>query len=306
MPPTMSTPAPDPTHTASATAQARPRRRHRSTIAWMAACTLALLLIGLAGQWAANREASFQADSIRRAMEVHVLGLRDAAGKYSYLPFTAGLHPDVLAALARPNDIAAKQRANLYIERVNRQAGSDVLYLIDMQGLTLAASNWNTPQSFVGQSYANRPYFIDARAGRNGLFYGVGQTTGEPGLFISSPVRGEGGEIRGVVTVKVSLRQVQETWTFVRDPILLTDARGVVFLSSVPSWMYRSSRPLQATELKACVATSSTARAPASRHCRGGWNARKASSATWCAPTSAAARASTSRWTSACPTSAGR
>ncbi|MFS2099675.1 ATP-binding protein, partial [Variovorax sp. Varisp85] len=223
--------------------------RHRALAGWIAAGVLALLLIGVAGQWAARREANFQADSIRRAMEVHVLGLRDAAGKYSYLPFTASLHPDVLAALAHPQDAAVKQRANRYIEEVNRQAGSDALYLIDLQGLTLAASNWATPQSFVGESYANRPYFRDARAGRNGLFYGVGQTTGEPGLFISAPVRPDGGAVLGVVTVKVSLRQLQEAWTFSRDPILLTDARGIVFLSSVPPWMYKATRALGAAEL---------------------------------------------------------
>ncbi|MGJ7583683.1 PDC sensor domain-containing protein, partial [Variovorax sp. RHLX14] len=217
MPPITPAPPPPPT---------RPRRRYRAAAAWAAALALALLLIGLAAQWAANREANFQADSIRRAMEVHVLGLRDAAGKYSYLPFTASLHPDVLAALTHPQDAAVKQRANRYIEEVNRQAGSDVLYLIDLQGLTLAASNWATPQTFVGQSYANRPYFIDARAGHNGLFYGVGQTTGEPGLFISVPVRPDGGAVLGVVTVKVSLSQLQEAWTFARDPIMLTDARG--------------------------------------------------------------------------------
>ncbi|MGE8202486.1 MAG: PAS domain S-box protein, partial [Variovorax sp.] len=226
-----------------------PGPRHRALAGWIAAGVLALLLIGMAGQWAARREANFQADSIRRAMEVHVLGLRDAAGKYSYLPFTASLHPDVLAALAHPQDAAVKQRANRYIEEVNRQAGSDALYLIDLQGLTLAASNWATPQSFVGESYANRPYFRDARAGRNGLFYGVGQTTGEPGLFISAPVRPDGGAVLGVVTVKVSLRQLQEAWTFSRDPILLTDARGIVFLSSVPPWMYKATRALGAAEL---------------------------------------------------------
>ncbi len=197
-----------------------PRRRRRALLLGAGLLALAALLIGAAGQWAAAREASFQADSIRRAMEVHVLGLRDSAGKYSYLPFTAALHPEVLAALAHPGDAAVKQRANLYIEEVNRQAGSDALYLIDPQGLTLAASNWATPQSFVGESYANRPYFIDARAGRSGLFYGVGQTTGEPGLFISAPVRSDTGAVIGVVTVKVSLRALQEAWTFVRDPIL--------------------------------------------------------------------------------------
>jgi two-component system sensor histidine kinase DctS len=231
------------------------RRRLRKLAPWAAALALALLLIGLAAQWAATREANFQADSIRRAMEVHVLGLRDSAGKYNYLPFTTGLHPEVLAALAHPRDAAVKQRANLYIEEVNRQAGSDALYLIDLNGTTLAASNWATPQSFVGESYANRPYFIDARAGRGGMFYGVGQTTGEPGLFISAPVRvgggtdGTAGAVLGVVTVKVSLRQLQEAWTFVRDPILLTDARGVVFLSSVPSWLYQTTRDIAPAEL---------------------------------------------------------
>lgn len=210
---------------------------------------LALLLIGAAGEWAARREAGFQADAIRSAMELHALGLRDAAGKYGYLPFTAGLHPDVLDLLARPRDPAARQRANRYIEEMNRRAGSDALYLVDLQGLTLAASNWATPQSFVGESYANRPYFIDAREGLRGLFYGVGQTTGEPGLFMSAPVRSEGGGVLGVVTVKVSLRELQEAWANVRDPILLTDARGIVFMSSVPAWMYQAMRPLSAAGL---------------------------------------------------------
>jgi two-component system sensor histidine kinase DctS len=228
---------------------ARPRPGRRTLYAWAAAVVAALLLIGIAAQWAASREASFQADSIRRAMEVHVLGLRDAAGKYSYLPFTAGMHPEVLAVLAHPQDPATQQRANRYIEEVNRLAGSDDLYVSDLQGLTLAASNWATSHSFVGQSYANRPYFIDARAGRSGMFYGVGQTTGEPGLFISAPVRADDGAVLGVVTVKVSLRQLQATWAFVRDPILLTDARGIVFLSSVPAWMYQANRSLSETEL---------------------------------------------------------
>ena len=215
---------------------------------WAAAALLALLLIAAAGQWAARREASIQADSIHRAIEVHALGLRGAAAKYSYLPFTVAQHPDVLAALAHPQDAALQQRANRYIEAVNRSAGSDALYLVDLQGVTLAASNWNEPKGFVGQSYANRPYFSDAREGRNGLFYGVGQTTGEPGLFLSAPVR-QGGAVVGVVTVKVSLRQIQDTWAFVRDPILLADARGIVFLGSVAPWMYQATRPLDRADL---------------------------------------------------------
>ncbi|XAH26356.1 PAS domain S-box protein [Xylophilus sp. GW821-FHT01B05] len=223
----------------------------RTRSAWAAAIAAALLLIAAAGQWAARREAGLQADSIRRAMEVHALGLRDAAAKYSYLPVIAGQHPDVLAALAHPQDAALRQRANQYIEEVNRRAGSEALYLSNLQGLTLAASNWATPQSFVGESYANRPYVIDALAGRSGLFYGVGQTTGAPGLFLSAPVRADSGAVLGVVTAKVSLHPLQEAWAFVRDPLLLTDAHGIVFLGSVPGWMYQATRALSAADLAA-------------------------------------------------------
>lgn len=215
---------------------------------WLGVAALALLLIAAAGQWSARREASFQADSIHRAIEVHALALRGAAAKYSYLPFTVAQHPDVLAALAHPFDPAVLQRANHYIEEVNRRAGSDALYLIAPQGTTLVASNWNTPRSYVGQSYANRPYFSDALAGRNGQFYGVGQTTGEPGLFLSAPVR-QGAEVVGVVTVKVSLQPIQEAWGFVRDPILLTDAHGIVFLGSVLPWLYQSRRAVAGSDL---------------------------------------------------------
>ena len=229
---------------------ALPLLTHRR-MRWLWAAVVALLaflLIAAAGQWSARREANFQADSILRAIEVHALALRGTAAKYSYLPFTVAQHPGVLAALAHPSDPAVQQRANHYIEEINLRAGSDVLYLIDLQGRTLAASNWNTAQSFVGQSYANRPYFSDALAGRNGQFYGVGQTTGEPGLFLSTPVR-RGDSVLGVVTVKVSLRQIQDAWGFARDPILLTDAHGIVFLGSVLPWLYQATRAVEGDNL---------------------------------------------------------
>lgn len=220
----------------------------RST--WFVVAAITIASIGLAGQWAAARERRFQSDAIRRTMDVHLLGLRDAAGKYASLPYTASLHPSILHVLARPGDPGVRRDANRYIQDVSRHAGSEVLYLSDLQGVTVAASNWDTPQSFVGRDYANRPYFVDALAGHKGFFYGVGQTTGEPGLFISTPVRDPGGEIRGVMTVKVSLGPLQDAWATARAPILLSDARGIVFLGTVASWMYASRRPLSEIDLQ--------------------------------------------------------
>jgi C4-dicarboxylate-specific signal transduction histidine kinase len=124
------------------------------------------------------------------------------------------------------------------------------LYVMNERGSTLAASNWDSLTSFVGHSYRDRPYFVDARNGRTGTFYGVGLTTGVPGYFIAAPVRQEGKGILGVVAAKVSLESIEAAWSLQRDPILLHDARGIVFLGNVPDWQYRRTRPLTVMELE--------------------------------------------------------
>ncbi len=216
---------------------------------WRPALALALAVLGIAagGRWASQNELDNQWDALRRSGEVQVLALRGVATRYSYLPHTVALQPLVTTLLRQPASPAVRAQANAYLEDVNRQAGSDALYVLAPDGMTLAASNWGTPRSFVGHNYGNRPYFQDALAGRSGRFYGVGKTTGEPGLFVSAPVR-EGGQVIGVVAVKVSLQPIVETWNQLRDPVMLLDELGIAFLGSVPSWLYQTSRPLSEAE----------------------------------------------------------
>jgi PAS domain S-box-containing protein len=181
-------------------------------------------------------------------VEIHALALRGATAKFSYLPFAVALHPEITRALQSPTNAVLLKKANVYLEDVNRRAGSDALYVMDRNGKALIASNWNTPQSFVSQDYSNRPYVIDALAGQSGMFYGVGKTTGEPGLFMSAPVRVDGSVV-GLVAVKVDLRRLQETWALAPDPILVSDNKGIFFLGSVPSWMYHVNREISHDDL---------------------------------------------------------
>jgi two-component system sensor histidine kinase DctS len=209
----------------------------------------AVLLTAWVGQTAARREAASQVDAIKRSIEVYALALRGTAARFNYLPFAAAQHQAVIDALLAPTDGAQAQRANLYLDDVNRRAGSDALYVIGTDGKTLAASNWNTTQSFVGQNYANRPYFTDARAGRSGQFYGIGSTTGIPGLFFATPVRRDGAVI-GIVAVKVSLREIEAAWALARDPVMVADARGIYFIGSVAAWKFTTTRTVSAEDLQ--------------------------------------------------------
>src|SRR6056297_185655 len=120
------------------------------------------------------------------------------------------------------------------------ESGLDAIYLMRPDGVTIAASNAGTPESFVGQDYGFRPYFQTALDGGQGRFYGIGATTGLPGYFIADPVRGPGGEILGVIAIKLDLTDLEETWRAAGEQVLLANRDGVVLLSSDPGWRYRT------------------------------------------------------------------
>jgi PAS domain S-box-containing protein len=213
----------------------------------------ALAVIAASGNWAERHELQTKTEGLRQAAAAHVLGLRGLVEKHDFLPHAASRHPDVQALLRTPRDAALRARVNDYFADLQATTGAAALFLVDRAGLTLAASNWNLPSSFVGQSYRQRPYFQDAVQGRRGLFYGLGLTTGQSGLFIAEPVRADGA-ILGVVVVKISLEPLQAAWMRGADPVVLRDNHGIVFLSAVPDWLFHAIRPVSAADLRWIVA----------------------------------------------------
>ena len=212
----------------------------------------ALILIAAVGNWAERRELQAKTQSLRQAAAAQVLGLRGLVEKHDFLPHAAARHPGVLDLLRTPRDPALQARVNAYFADLQAATGAAALYLVDRQGLTLAASNWNSAASFVGHNYRQRPYFEDAVQGRRGLFYGLGLTTGQSGLFIAEPVRAEGsaGAILGVAVVKISLEGLQSAWMSGLEPVVLRDSRGIVFLSAVPEWLFHGIGPVTAADAR--------------------------------------------------------
>jgi len=211
----------------------------------------ALVLIAASGEWAERRELQSKTEALHQAASAHALGLRGLVEKHDFLPHAAARHPGVLALLRAPGDPSLRARANAYFADLQATTGAAALYLVDRDGLTLAASNWNLPSSFVGQNYRRRAYFEDAIQGRRGFFYGLGLTTGQSGLFIAEPVRGDGGgAILGVMVIKISLEPLQAAWMSGADPVVLRDSRGIVFLSAVPAWLFHSLDPVSAADAR--------------------------------------------------------
>jgi two-component system C4-dicarboxylate transport sensor histidine kinase DctB len=120
-------------------------------------------------------------------------------------------------------------------------------------GDTLAASNWGQEDSFVGRNFAFRPYFREAMAGRPGRFFGLGTTSGKRGYFFAAAVQ-DGAQPLGVLVVKVDLDFTETLWGNTPEQLLVTDANGVVILTSNSAWRFTASRPLDAAERAAIAA----------------------------------------------------
>ncbi len=203
--------------------------------------------------WADLREAA------HRRLQWLSADLASTLDKHDTLPLVLASHPDLVALVQQPTDPARTLAANRRLAELAAGTKVAAIYLVDARGMTLAASNWDKPGSYVGQNYAFRPYFRDAMAQGVGRFYAVGATTGEPGYFLAHRVVAGGG---GVVVVKVSLDDIESHWTRSGELLMLADAHGVVFLSSRPEWRFHTLEPLAPEVRAAIVATQQYGNAP--------------------------------------------
>lgn len=195
----------------------------------------AALLCGLLS-WHVSRSAMINGLDQSLILSRHALTVE--IERFRYLPAVAGEDARIRSALRAPDDAATILSANGYLETLVETSGATHLYLLNASGVTIAASNWKRPESFMGQDYSFRPYFKDALDGGSGAFYAIGVTTRLPGYFLSARVVLPDGII-GVVVVKIDLSPLRDTWSRVEQDIAVTDADGVIFLASDPDWLYR-------------------------------------------------------------------
>lgn len=231
------------------TAASLSARNSRVWIRLVLRLSFALAVCVLAGwgvrEWVLVHQLDVLAQQSRHHVDFYRMSLQSLLSRNESLPRVIAMEARLLALLANPTDREAQDAANNYLLDVQHGAGINAVYLMDRNGLTLAASNFQSASSYIGHNYGFRPYFQSALRGGLGRFYGLGATTGEPGYFLASPIRGAGGPI-GVVAVKISLEDFEAALVRNGDPVSLVDANGIVFLSSVPEFKYRALGPLEA------------------------------------------------------------
>ncbi|TGD45125.1 sensor histidine kinase [Pseudotabrizicola sediminis] len=222
----------------------------KTTRTWLfLAAALAVLGCCLAG-WLTWRQSLAQSldETARRGDNVLQLATTALSGeldRFERLPPLIAEQGIVTRMAADPRNPDLVAQTNDYLRRIQRLLGATDIYLMDTQGLTIAASNHDTDTSFIGGNFAFRPYFYDALTGGAGQFYALGTTSGKRGYYFGAPVM-VAGQTAGVLAIKIDLDAIESTWAGGDYAVLVTDPEGVSFLSSRPDWRFAAMHPLGA------------------------------------------------------------
>jgi two-component system C4-dicarboxylate transport sensor histidine kinase DctB len=211
------------------------------------------LLLGLLGSLSlsywylmSQGTAKITAQSEKQLSEL-MLFWDNALQRFERIPKVLSSNPMLIKALKDSKNNQTLSILNQYLQEMQRATNAADIYLINAQGITLAASNWDKSTSFINQDYSFRPYFIQARQGEQGRYFAVGTASNKRGYYFSSPVTVQ-GDVIGVIAVKMNITAIEKQSQGIAKAsgveFMISDPDNIVFLSSVDSWRFNALTPL--------------------------------------------------------------
>ncbi len=182
-------------------------------------------------------------------LELYINYLQGVLGKYESLPELLAIDDNLVRTLLDPFEHNRIETLNKYLETINRVSDALDTYLMNKDGLTIAASNWNEKHPFIGRNFSYRPYFKDAMSGKLGRYFAIGTTSSKRGYYFAYPVRKD-DEILGAVAIKIDIDSVEQKWAHRHESFLVSDPDGVIFITTTPEWRYKTFQPLAPDVLK--------------------------------------------------------
>jgi two-component system C4-dicarboxylate transport sensor histidine kinase DctB len=231
-------------------AQESARRMQRAWVLYgVFSAVLAILVLWVSGE-VARRLATVSLEAQARTdADLKAALLRAVLEKQRALPLVLAQDTALGDALVT-QDRAALDQLNHKLEGLAADTQAAVIYVVGRQGVAVAASNWREPDSFVGNDYRFREYYQKAISSGKAEHFALGSVSKKPGLYISQRVDGASGPL-GVVVVKLEFDPVEAAWAASQKPTYVTDRRGIVLITSIPSWRFMTIGEIPANALVA-------------------------------------------------------
>ncbi len=179
----------------------------------------------------------------QQQLEQFIGHIQAQLNRFQDIPQLIAKNQQLIERLKQPNEITQQHQVNQFLADVNQIIGASDTYLMNINGLTIAASNWQKERTFIGKNFGFRPYFIDALKGGLGRYFALGTTSGKRGYYFSYPVLSD-NTILGVIVVKMNLSNIEQHWAQRDIKFIVTDRYGVVLITTRAEWLYHSLSPL--------------------------------------------------------------
>ncbi|MCW0980611.1 sensor histidine kinase [Agrobacterium sp. BT-220-3] len=230
-----------------------PHSQAKRRAQWLALAGLWLLvslgILLVADEFARNQAMRTAASEASTDAELKIALLNVALERPRAIPLVLSGDPDLATALDG-GGAAALDRLNRKLEGLIEGTQSSVIYVTGPTGLTIASSNWRQADSFVGSNYAFREYFQAAMKTGMSEHYALGNVSRRPGLYISRRIDAADGRPLGVVIAKVEFNRLEADWNIGGKPVYVVDRNGVVLMTSVPEWRFKTVTPIDEAQRK--------------------------------------------------------
>lgn len=193
--------------------------------------------------WLYHRQLNELAQEGSFRLELYITYLQGVLEKFESLPELLANDSTLIKWITAEDSPEKISRINNYLKKINEITHTSDIYLLNPQGTTIAASNWDTPISFVGENFRYRPYFQQAMQGELGRYFAKGTTSDIRGFYFAFPLRHH-GEILGVLALKINIDTVENNWGHEEQTFIVTDPDGVIFLATNPKMVFRTLTPL--------------------------------------------------------------
>lgn len=211
---------------------------------WLKAAATSLAIVPAAAwltlQLANDRAIEESRSANASRLELYGANLQAAMDKHGELPMALSHDEEIAHLLDEPGNGQLSRHVSTKFKQLAAATGALNLYLMDANGVVVASSNFDQPGNFLGQPAGPRHLYTAALTQGIKRYFAIDSVSRIPGYYIAYPV----GAGKGVLEVKVSTEELERTWQFSPEIMLVADRHGVVFLANVPQWHFWSIEPL--------------------------------------------------------------
>lgn len=211
--------------------------------------TISTAIIGLFFYFNTQKAAGLNKDRTISISHSNAINnsLSQLVSRYQNITLSLSRHPELNLLLTQPSSENLNHVDQL-LDIYNSSLKTSVCYLLNRDGVTIASSNRNKKDSFVGKNYSFRPYFKNAVQGKPFVHLALGITSGIRGIYFSNSVHDDNGGLTGVVVLKEDVAKFEDellaknypTHLGKEDYVFIINENGVIFISDRHDLLYHT------------------------------------------------------------------